>query len=185
MEDIDVMNWCPSGTTEEELTEQQHKLVLAFCEKDNLLDKRVSKVFSMNKWLYNVCEKDDLKQEILLKLFNKSSTKFPYITGEDRLKYFNSVVSNAIFEILKYKLDRNPVLVLTQDMMVDTSLGQVDNEVQEIFDLFVNEELERQLVELYYQGYSERQIREIMSIGRKKFESIRDNVRKKIKENYL
>ena len=66
--------------------------IVKFCEYNHLLDKRVNKLWSSNPSLRAYCDRDDIKQEIILALLTKARKKFPYITGKDRLKYFNTVV---------------------------------------------------------------------------------------------
>ena len=154
-----------------------------FCYNSEILDKRINKLFSMNKWLYNYYEKEDIKQEVILALLNKSLKKFPYVVGEERVKYFNTVVSSVLCNLLKDNFDKNGTLILTDTMIIDeTQLDREDNSLNEIFDLFIGEQLERQLLELYYEGYGDKEIMEILDIGRKKFRKIRNNIRCKLRE---
>ena len=85
--------------------------------------------------------------------------------------------------LLKDNFDKNGTLILTDTMIIDeTQLDREDNSLNEIFDLFIGEQLERQLLELYYEGYGDKEIMEILDIGRKKFRKIRNNIRCKLRE---
>lgn len=159
------------------------EFIVGFCYNTDLLNKRVNKLFAMNKWLYNYYEKEDIKDEIILALLNKSLRKFPYITGEERVRYFNTVVSSVLCNLFKDKFDKSGLLVLNDKMELDYNLlYHEDNSIQQIFDLFIGEQLERQLLELYYEGYKDKEIMSILDIGQKKFEAIRNNIREKLRE---
>lgn len=163
--------------------ERIKEFIANFCYNSEILDKRINKLFSMNKWLYNYYEKDDVKQEVILALLNKSLKKFPYIVGEERIRYFNTVVSSVLCNLLKENLEKNGTLILTDKMMIDENhLDHEDNTLNEIFDLFVGEQLERQLLELYYEGYNDQEIIKVLDLGRRTFEKIRENVRDKLRE---
>lgn len=172
--------------TKSDREEKIKEFIADFCYNTDFLDKRINKLFSMNKWLYSYYDKEDVKQEVIVSLLNKSLNKFPYIVGEDRVRYFNTVVSSVLCNLFKDKFDKNGTLILDDKMELDCNLMYHDDDsMQEIFDLFVNEQMERQLVELYYQGYSNKEIMQILDVGRSKFESIRENVRKRLrKEGY-
>lgn len=185
MEDINdyLLNYSFKNYTKDDLDDKVQEFIVNFCEKYDLLNKRINRLFSMNSWLYNYYDKEDIKQEVIIALLTKSTKKFPYIVGEDRMRYFNTVVSSVLCNLLKDKFLNAGTLVLNKDMEFDDNLIEhSDNSINEIFDLFVGEQLERQLVELYYEGYNNQEIREILKIGRKKFDKIRNNVRNKLRE---
>lgn len=185
MEDINdyLLNYSFKNYTKNDLDDKVQEFIVNFCEKYDLLNKRINRLFSMNSWLYNYYDKEDIKQEVIIALLTKSTKKFPYIVGEDRMRYFNTVVSSVLCNLLKDKFLNAGTLVLNKDMEFDDNLIEhSDNSINEIFDLFVGEQLERQLVELYYEGYNNQEIREILKIGRKKFDKIRNNVRNKLRE---
>ena len=179
----DLLNYSFDDYSGIDKEEKIKEFIVEFCESYDLLDMRINKLFSMNSWLYNYYDKEDIKQEIILSLLTKATKRFPYITGQDRIRYFNTVVSSVLCNLLKDKFYEAGTLILNEDMEFDDNLIEhSDNSINEIFDLFVGEQLERQLVELYYEGYNNREIREILKIGRKKFDKIRNNVRNKLKE---
>lgn len=185
MENINdyLLNYSFKNYRGNDLDDKIQEFIVKFCESYDLLDKRINRLFSMNTWLYNYYDKEDVRQEVIIALLTKSTKKFPYIVGEDRMRYFNTVVSSVLCNLLKDKFLTAGTLVLNKDMEFDDNLIEhSDNSINEIFDLFVGEQLERQLVELYYEGYNNQEIREILHIGRKKFDKIRNNVRNKLRE---
>lgn len=185
MENINdyLLNYSFKDYREDDLDDKVQEFIVNFCEKYDLLDKRINRLFSTNAWLYNYYDKQDIKQEVIIALLTKSTKKFPYIVGEDRMRYFNTVVSSVLCNLLKDKFLNAGTLVLNKDMEFDDNLIEYsDTSINEIFDLFINEHLERQLVELYYEGYNNKEIREILKIGRKKFDKVRNNVRNKLRE---
>lgn len=166
-----------------DLEEKIQEFIVKFCENCDLLNKRINRLFSTNSWLYSYYDKEDIKQEVILALLNKSTKKFPYIVGEDRMRYFNTVVSSVLCNLLKDKFLNVGTLVLNEDMEFDDNFIEfTENSLQDILDLFVNEQLERQLIILYYEGYSNKEIMDILDIGRSKFNTIREKVRKKLRK---
>lgn len=179
----DLLNYSFDDYSGIDKDEKIKEFIVEFCNDNSIINMRINKLFSMNSWLYNYYDKEDIKQEIILSLLNKATKKFPYITGQDRIRYFNTVVSSVLCNLLKDKFYEAGTLILNEDMEFDTNLIEhSDNSINDIFDLFVGEQLERQLVELYYEGYNNQEIREILKIGRKKFDKIRNNVKNKLRE---
>lgn len=184
--EIDVVNYKFDSDKEEYTPEDIQHFILRLCDNDQLLDKRISSIFTSNSWLYKYTTKEDVRQDILVALLSSATNKLPYITGEDRMKYFNTVVSNIVCTILK---DNYNVIdtALSRDFVCNSvyNMGDEENEkkVGEIFDLFVGEHLERQLLELYYEGYTDKEMKEILNLGRHSFEKIRSEIRKKLIDN--
>ena len=183
---IDLLNYSFKDYIGNDKEEKIKEFIVDFCNYDNILDKRVNKVFAMNPWLLSYYEKEDIKQEVIVALLEKSLKKFPYIVGENRLRYFNTVVSSILCNLLENKFEKAGALVLDENMMLDTALLEhTDNSINEIFDLFVGEQLERELLKLCYEGYNRNEIMDILGIGRSKFETTRNKIRNKLrKEGY-
>lgn len=179
----DLLNYSFSQYTGNDVIDKQKEFIVDFCTKTDLLDMRVNKLFSANSWLYKYYDKNDVKQEVMIALLEKSLKKFPYLVGQERIRYFNTVVSSVICNLTRDKFYEAGALVLNDDMEFDDTLINHDNSsLKDISDLFLNEQLERQLIELYYEGYNNQEIRDILHIGRKKFDKIRENVRSKLRE---
>lgn len=183
---IDLLNYSFKDYVGNDKEEKIKEFIVDFCNHNDILDKRINKVFAMNSWLYSYYDKEDVKQEVIIALLEKSLKKFPYVVGENRLRYFNTVVSSVLCNLLVNKFENAGALVLDENMLIDTNLiDHDDNSINEIFDLFVGEHLERELVKLYYEGYNRREIMDILGIEHSKFDRIRNNVKKKLrKEGY-
>lgn len=186
VKEIDVINYKFDGVIEPYTLDNLYEFILELCNHNKLLDKRISTLFSMNSWLYKHTTKEDVRQEIIMRLMNGTLNKLPYIVGEERLKYLNTVISNVICLILKENfnivdtlLDKNLVFNSIYNLE-DTSK---DETLNEIFDLFVGEHLERELLQLYYEGYNDKDMMEILSLGRHTFEKIRADIRQRLIEN--
>lgn len=183
----DLLNYSFKDYNGEDKDTKIQEFIIEFCNYNNILNKRINKLFSMNSWLYSYYDKEDIRQEVIIALLQKSTKKFPYIVGENRLRYFNTVVSSILCNLLENKFERAGALILNKQMEFDTELIEhEDNSINEIFDLFVGEQLERELLRLYYEGYTQKEIMSILDIGHTKFERIRNNIRKKLrKEGYI
>ena len=183
----DLINYSFKDYTGEDKEEKINEFIVKFCSYNDILGKRINKLFSMNSWLYSYYDKDDIKQEIIIALLEKSRKKFPYVVGENRLKYFNTLISSVICNLLRNKFEKAGALIFNDEMIFDTELIEhQDNSINEIFDLFVGEHLERELLKLYYEGYTNQEIMKILDIGHSKFDRIRNNIRKKLrKEGYM
>jgi hypothetical protein len=85
--------------------------ILEFIDCDDLLNKRISKAFNLNTFLYNFTTKEDVRSEVIVKMLSAPVIeKFVWMNGEERLRYFNTVVSNVLFTTFRdAKLSSTPV----------------------------------------------------------------------------
>ena len=183
----DLVNYSFKDYVGADKDEKIREFIVDFCNHNDILNKRINKLFAMNPWIKSYYDKDDVKQEVILALLEKSLKRFPYIVGEDRLRYFNTVVSSVLCNLLEHKFEKAGTLVLNKKMEFDTELIEhEDNSINEIFDLFLEEHLERELLKLYYEGYTQKEMMTILNIGHTKFERIRNNIKSKLrKEGYV
>jgi DNA-directed RNA polymerase specialized sigma24 family protein len=157
--------------------------LLDFVNYENMLVKRISKAFSMNKFLYQYTTQDDVKQDVYVKLFHpKCMEKFLWMGGKERLKYFNTIVSNVLFDTYRQSNLMNLPLNIDLDNYMGLTLAMEESDsknkmLQELWELFISEHLERQVIELYYLGHNDSEIKDILNISQYTFEKIRENIR--------
>lgn len=184
--EIDVVNY-KFNKDEPYTRENLNEFIVKLVNHNDLLDKRINKLFSMNRWLYTHFTKEDIKQEVMFKLLEGSLHKLPYIVGIDRMRYLNKIVSNVISKILSTTYRDFDITV--DNNFICSNIINLDNEeynvIKEIFELFITEKLEEELLTLAFEGYNNLEIMEIMNLGRYQFEKIRENIREKlVKEGY-
>lgn len=170
-------------TFEEPINQEEfNNYIVQFVEYENLLDKRLTNIFKLSPWLYNFTTKEDLRQDVILNMFNSISGKFPTLDAVGKVKYFNACVKNTLAKHIK-DLQSSVYPVLNDDLdsipLFDDEVGATDM----IYDLFLNETLEYQLVRLIEDGYKEEDIIKMLDVGRRTFYRIKKRVREKLKEN--
>lgn len=162
--------------------EEFNQYILDFVSYKDLLDKRITNIFKLSPWLYNFTTKEDLKQDVMLAMFESINRKFPKLDGIGKVKYFNACVKNTLARHIK-TLHNNVYPVLNDDLdsipLFEEEIGTTDL----IYDLFLNETLEYQLVRLIEDGYKDEDIIKMLDIGRRTFYRIKKRVRDKLKEN--
>lgn len=164
--------------------EEFNKYVLDFLNYNDLLDKRLSNIFKLSPWLHNFTTKEDLRQDVVLAMLESINRKFPKLDGLGKLKYFNACVKNTLGRHIR-SLQTNVYPVLNDDCDSIAVFEDEQNSVELIYDLFLNENLEYQLVKLIEEGYKDKDIMDMLEIGREKFYKIKNKIRDKLrKEGY-
>ena len=159
-----------------------NQYILDFISYENLLDKRITNIFKLSPWLYNFTTKEDLRQDVILNMFNAISGKFPTLDGVGKVKYFNACVKNTLAKHIR-ELQNNSYPVLDDNLDSVPLFEEEVGTTNLIYDLFLNETLEYQLVKLIEEGYKDEDIVKMLDIGRMTFYRIKKRVREKLKEN--
>lgn len=160
--------------------EEFNQYILDFVNYNDLLEKRLSNIFKLSPWLYNFTTKEDLRQDIILTMLESINKKFPKLDKIGKLKYFNACVKNTLGRHIR-ELQTNVYPVLNDECDSIAVFDDEQHSVELIYDLFLNENLEYQLVKLIDEGYKDKDIMEMLDIGRKKFYKIKNKIREKLR----
>ncbi|MBN2758016.1 MAG: hypothetical protein JXR51_12635 [Bacteroidales bacterium] len=150
--------------SEEELKEYIYDL----CNYEDLLDKRVNNAFRRNKLLYQTMSKEDLKQNIYLRLLKDMLFVLPFKDKLDKIKLLNSVITNEIRNSTR-NLYRDTLLPLNDKMIINSPYIQNKSDIENIMLLFAEQSIEREIVEMLANGYTNESIIDMLDIGERTF----------------
>lgn len=159
-----------------------NQYILDFVNYKDMLDKRLTNIFKLSPWLYNFTTKEDLRQDIIVAMLNSIDNKFPRLDGLGKIKYFNACVKNTLARHIK-DLQSNAYPILNDNLDSISIFQEEQKSVDLIYDLFLNEQLEYNLLKLIEDGYKDREIMEILEIGRKKYYKIKKKIRETLRKN--
>lgn len=157
-----------------------NEYILEFVNYNDLLDKRLTNIFKLSPWLNNFTTKEDLRQDVVLAMLESIDRKFPKLDGLGKLKYFNACVKNTLGRHIR-SLQTSVYPVLNDDCDSIAVFEDEQHNVELIYDLFLNENLEYQLVKLIGEGYKDKDIMVMLDIGREKFYKIKNKIREKLR----
>ena len=115
-------------------------------------------------------------------MLNSIDNKFPRLDGLGKIKYFNACVKNTLARHIK-DLQSNAYPILNDNLDSISIFQEEQKSVDLIYDLFLNEQLEYNLLKLIEDGYKDREIMEILEIGRKKYYKIKKKIRETLRKN--
>lgn len=161
--------------------EELRTYIIDFCEYDNMLDKRISNAFNRNKFLYNVVSKEDFKQDIILHLLENMTFKIPFMDKQGKLMLFNNVVTRKLGKLV-HKCYKAFTIPLDDDFIVSSPDLESKATIEDIMCLFANESIEKKIIELYNQGFIDKEIIEKLDVSKMTFYKYKKKIKNTLME---
>ena len=165
----------------EEDKDKIKQYVYDLVNRNNWLTRKTNSTFNSRKWLYEYLSKDDLKQEFYVRIFNLSTIK-NLMSRDDvsRIKYLNGIYSKNLCDLIKHNC-KIRTMPLSCDLEIESNY--LSDYYSDVKDIFIDDTIEKEVVELLEEGLTRDEIIEMLNISRRKFDEIKTRIKDKIKEN--